>query len=206
MLMNNGQNTRSYSPVPTDMSRSSSAEDPKEKLKELVKEQIAQEVICALTLADLSEAYWKMGLEGHLHKLRHKSSKEYKENFDWRKYYHRLFDEIPKVTVEYESKDAPKSIDDIHNRMYELHLKNKENLQEILKIVDENHMYDDMKILLEAYKKCEEHEEHLETKMKRAQIFGYDVAYILSEDDKLKCEYEEHKRHKKKYKEEHHIK
>lgn len=204
MLMNNGQNTRSYSPVAMNTSTSSDSEEVKEKLKTLIKEQIEHEVICALTLSDLAGSYWKMGLEGHEHKMHHKSSKEFKENIDWKEYYHDVFEECPKIAVSYESKDSAKSIDDIYNQMYELHMKNKERLHEILKLVDEAHIYTDMHILLEAYRKCEEHEKHLESKMKRSQIFGYDVAHILSTDDKLKCEYEEHKWHKKKYMEEYH--
>nr|DAD80581.1 MAG TPA: DNA-binding stress response protein [Siphoviridae sp. ctYh54] len=208
MLMNNGQNTRSYSPVPTEMSgqRTSPQEEPKEKLRELVSKQIAHEIISALTLTDLASSYCKMGLEGHKHKLYHKASKEFKENFDWRKYYYDLFEEAPKVEIEYESKELPKSIDDIYNRIYDLHMKDKENIHAMLKLVSENHMYEDMKLLLDAYQKCEQHEAELGAKMRRAQLFGYDVAYILCEDDKLHHEHKEYLKRKHKENEEHYLK
>ena len=197
MIMNNGQNTRSYSPVPTEMSsQRTNMEDPKAKLKELVKKQIAHEVLSALTLADLASAYWKIGLNGHKHKLYCMAEKEFAENFDWRKYYYNVFEECPHIVVEYESKDMPKSMDEIYNKMYELHAKTKENLHEILKIIDENHIYQEMKILLDSYAKCEEHEEKLESKMKRAQVFGYDVAYILEKDQEMEHHYKEYKMHK----------
>jgi hypothetical protein len=203
MLMNNGQNTRSYSPVVADAPKESmTKEEAKEKLKELVKEQIANEVIVALTLSDLAGSYWKMGLEGHKHKLYHKASREFKENFDWRKYYHDVFDELPHVHVEYESKDSVKSMDDVYNKMYELHLKSKENIHNILRLSSEYGIYTDMKLLHDAFTKCEEHEEKLEAKMRRSQMFGYDVAYILNKDDRLHCEYKEHKA-RKKYEHEH---
>lgn len=196
MLMNNAQNVRSYSPVSAETSRADSM-NVKEKLKELVKKQIAHEVITALTLADMAHSYWKMGLEGYCYKLQHMASKEFKENFDWRKYYCEVFEEAPKIELQYESQELPKSIDEIYNKMYDLHLKNKENLHEMLKIANENHMYSEISTLMKAYSKCEEHQEKLEAKMKKSQIFGYDVAYILSKDEELKCEYRKHNEHEK---------
>ena len=69
MLMNNGPNTRSYSPaaVPTASQQrtDTSKDDPKERLKSLVKDQIACEIKAAMIYAELAEAYWKMGLLAH---------------------------------------------------------------------------------------------------------------------------------------------
>lgn len=193
MIMNNGQNSRSYSPVPTNVQSSQDTENPKLRLKELVKEQLEHEILTGLVLADLSCAYWKMGLVGHKCKMHCKALEEFEENFDWRKYYHDVFDEIPAIEIHYESKATPKSLDEIHNKLYELHVKNKDRLHKILKLSQEAEIYEDMHILLEMYKKCEEHEEKLDAKMKRSQIFGYDVSYILAKDCELKDKYEKHR-------------
>lgn len=196
MIMNNGQNTRSYSPVATSSNASrTQAEDPKMKLKELVKEQMEHEILHSLIIADIACAYAKMGLEGHECKMHCNAVEEYKENFDWRKYYYNVFEEIVPMQIHYESKELPKSLDDIHNKLYEMHSKNKERLHEILELAHEAKIYTDMDLLIHMYKKCEEYEEKLETKMKRSQVFGYDVAYILAKDIELKKKYK-HKMHK----------
>jgi hypothetical protein len=141
-----------------------------------------------------------MGLTGHQCKLHHKARCEFDENFDWRKYYLDVFGEEPKIEVTYETKSVAKSLDDIHNRIYEMHVKNRENIREILKLTSEHHMYTDMDHLLHAYQKCEEHQEKLENKIRRAQMFGYDVAHILERDKELyykyKRKHEEEKREK----------
>jgi hypothetical protein len=195
--MNNGPNTRSYSPVPVDSAHQQRAgmpkEDPHEKLKVLVKDQIAHEVMTAMVYAELAEAYWKMGLMGHKYKMCHIAVEEFKETFDWRKFYHDVFDEVPKIVIEYETKDHAKSLDEIHNRLYDLYAKNKANLHAILMLVSEHHMYEDMNHLLKAYQKCEKYQKKLECKSRRAQTFGYDVSYILDHDEKLKCKYKHYR-------------
>ena len=131
MIMN-GQNTRSYSPVSTNMPNPKAEMDLKSKLKELVQEQLEHEIRASLVYSDLACAYWKMGLEGHKCKMCCIALDEFKENFDWRKYYYDVFEETPQIQIQYESKDTLKSLDDIHNKLYEMHAKNKERLCEIL--------------------------------------------------------------------------
>lgn len=195
-MLVNGQNTRAYSPVPVDphqRAAMNTKEDPKEQLKMLVKNQIAHEIMAAMTYAELAEAYWTMGLMGHKYKMCHISVEEFKETFDWRKFYHDVFNEVPKITIEYETKDQAKSLDEIHNHLYDLYSKNKENLHAILRIVSEHHMYSDMGHLLKAYQKCEKYQKKLECKARRAQTFGYDTTYILEHDEKLKCKYKHYR-------------
>lgn len=190
MIMNNGPSTRSYSTVPVEAPKGKSVGDHKEHLKELVKARIAMEVTIALTYCDLASTYCKMGLPGHKHKMEYKSSKTYKKICKWKDYYYHLFHEMPHVVYHYETKDVTKSIDDIYNQIYDLHVKSKENLVEILAATEESHEYANMKMLFDAYAECEEHEAKLESRMRRVQSFGYDVANILEEDNRLLKEYE----------------
>lgn len=201
MIMNGQQNTRSYNPVPVDMSsqKKVSREAHVEKLKSLVKDQICHEIIHAMVLADLSSAYWKMGLEGYKHKAQCLSKMEFEENFEWRRYYEDVFDEIPNVMISYEHKDNIKSLDDIHTKMYDLICKSHENLEEILKTVEECGMYEDMELIFKAYNKSSCLKNKMESKMKRSQFFGYDVAYIMSRDKEYRHKYYEKASHEEKH-------
>ena len=196
MLINNGQNTRSYSPVPAG--RSDSSENPEELMKKHVKKQIEHTLKSAITTCELSEAYWKMGLCGHMHKLHHKAHKMHKKVHKWSKYYREVFDECPKLELEYSSEELPKTVDGILNKLYELHVSSKENIDQILKLATENHVYSEMKLLLELYQDTEKAIEKLESKMRTVQVFGYDVANLLALDEEyLKMHKECEKRKEK---------
>lgn len=198
MLMNNGQNTRSYSPVPSQ-SKTESASD---LLKKHIKKQISHEVMIMLTLNDLAESYWKMGLCGHMYKTQCKANMMNEMVHKWKCYYREIFDECAPIEVSYTSVEPLKTIDAIHNRMYELFTQSKQNMEKILEYSTENHSYSNMKMLLKIYNKCEKAIEKLEAKMRSAQTFGYDVAQILSVDREYVHKYKKHKKYEEKHKEE----
>ena len=169
--------------------------DSLEQLKEAVLYQLKHEVTCALLFSDLADAYDKMGLIGHKCKMNHCAEHEFEENFCWRKYYVDIFEEYPKVDMEYKSMEHPKSLDEIHSRLHQHLTASKENIEKILKMSSELHLYSDMDLLIQMYQKSEHHLGKLECKIRRAQTFGHDVGYLYKLDDHYRHKYRKHKKH-----------
>jgi hypothetical protein len=113
-----------------------------------------------------------------------------------------VFEEMPKISVQYEYKEHAKSIDDIHNKLYESISKAKESLEEIFKVVNMCHLFEEMGLLFDLQACYEEHKYILESKMKRSQMFGYDLAYILLHDEKHMDNHKRYERIKEKIKKE----
>lgn len=196
MIINNS--TRPYGPNSDDKAskmQAMSRVDAMEHLKDAVKLQIHHEIVCALTFSDLACSYDKMGLIGHKAKMNHCAEHEFEENFCWRKYYVDIFDEYPKVHLDYTSMEHPKSLDELHSRVHRTMTDSKENIEKILKLSTDAHAYSDMDLLIQMYQKAEHHLEKLEYKMKRSQTFGHDVGYMYKLDDYYRHKYCKHKKH-----------
>ena len=133
MMMNNGHGTRAYSPVPAISPKVGSAPgEAVERVKDLLKHQIQHRVVVALTLSDMSEFYARLGLHGHCMMLKCKAQCAFESSQWWQKYYSKLFNSYVRVSMNYESRDLPKSMDDLHSKVYDMEIQNRNNIEEIL--------------------------------------------------------------------------